>query len=139
MRTNTFRIYDLRFTSAVRINCWLLGLLLAMALMTGCGEAESPAKPITLEEIPAALSKAFASSKAETKDISGQTAAAVQAKDYAKAATLLENLRQRPNLTSLQGRTIAGAAMSVHAALVEAEAQGDKQAAEVLNLQRMTK
>jgi hypothetical protein len=139
MRTRAFGIYDLRFTSAVRINCWLLGLLLAMALMTGCSEAESPAKPITLEEIPAALSKAFANGKGEAKEISGQTAAAVEAKDHAKAATLLENLRQRPDLTAQQGRTVAGAAMSVHAALVSAEAHGDKQAAEVLNLQRMTK
>jgi len=123
----------------MRINCCLLGLFLAMALVTGCGEAERPVTPIALEQIPAELGKTFASGKAEAKDISGQTAVAVQAKDYAKAATLLENLRQRPDLTRLQGRTVAGAAMSVHAALAAAEANGDQQAAEVLKAQRMTK
>jgi hypothetical protein len=117
----------------------LFGLLLATALMTGCSEAERPVAPIALEEIPTALSKAFASGKAESKDISAQTAVAVQAKDYAKAATLLETLRQRPDLTTQQGRTVAGAAMSVHSALATAEANGDQQAAEVLKAQRMTK
>ena len=125
--------------NTARITCCLIGLVLATALVPGCSEAKSPVTPIALEEIPAALNKAFASGKAETKDISGQTAAAVQTKDYAKAATLLENLRQRPDLSAQQGRTVAGAAMSVHSALAEAESKGDQQAAEVLKAQRMTK
>jgi hypothetical protein len=125
--------------NTARIPCCLFGLLLATALVSGCSEEKSPVTPIALEEVPAALSKAFASGKAEAKETSGQTVVAVQAKDYAKAATLLEKLRQRPDLTPQQGRTVAGAAMSVHAALVEAEAKGDQQAADVLKMQRMTK
>ena len=126
-------------TISTRVNYCLSGLLLAMALVTGCSEAEGPVAPVTLEQIPAELGKAFANAKAETKDASGQTVAAVQAKDYAKAATLLENLRQRPDLNKQQGRTVAGVALSMHAALATAEANGDQQAAEVLKTQRMTK
>ncbi len=125
--------------STARTAYWLFGLLLAIALATGCREAARPVTAIPLEEIPTALTKAFASGKAETRDLTGQTAAAVQAKDYVKASTLLETLRQRPDLSNEQGRTVAGAALSVHAALVAAESSGDQQAAEVLKAQQMTK
>jgi hypothetical protein len=114
-------------------------LLLATFLAGGCGEAVKPPTPISLEQIPAELKKAFASAAAETKDLSDLAATVVQSKDFPKASMTLTALAQRPDLTKIQSRIVAGATMTVNAALLEAESKGDPQAVETLNLRRMTK
>lgn len=113
--------------------------LLTMLLAGGCGEDSRPPSAISLDQIPAELGKAFASAKAEVKELSGQAATAVQGKDFSKAAMALQALTQRSDLSKLQSRTVAGASITVTAALREAEAKGDKQAAQALEIRRMTK
>lgn len=114
-------------------------LLLATFLAGGCGDTSQPPTAISLDRIPGELGKAFASAKEETKELSGLAVSAVQSKDFSKATITLTTLARRPDLSKLQGRTVAGAAMTVNAALLEAESKGDPQAAETLNLRRMTK
>ena len=114
-------------------------LLLVTALAGGCGETVKPPTPISLEQIPAELGKAFASASAETKELSDLSVAAVQSKDFSKASMTLSALAQRPDLTKIQSRIVAGAAMTVNAALLEAESKGDPKAVETLNQRRLTK
>ena len=114
-------------------------LLLVAFLMCGCGEATQPPKAISLDKIPAELQKAFASAEANTKELSGLAITAVQSKDLSKASAALDALARRSDLGKIQGRTVAGAAMTINAALLEAESKGDPQAAETLKVRRMTK
>jgi len=114
-------------------------LLLVTFLTCGCGEATQPPKAISLDKIPAELQKAFASAEVDTKELSGLAITAVQSKDLSKAAAALDALARRPDLGKIQGRTVAGAAMTINAALLEAESKGDPRAAETLNVRRMTK
>ena len=117
----------------------ILALCVATLLAGGCGEADQPPTAISLEQIPAELGKVFASAKGETKELSGLVVSAVQSKEFPKASSVLTALAQRPDLTKIQSRTVAGAAMTINAKLLEAESKGDPQAVETLNLRRMTK
>ena len=114
-------------------------LLLVTFLMCGCGEDTQPPKAISWDKIPAELQKAFASAEGDTKELSGLAITAVQSKDVSKASAALDALARRPDLGKIQGRTVAGAAMTINAALLEAESKGDPRAAETLKVRRMTK
>ena len=117
-----------------------ISVLLLLTLLTcGCGEDTQPPKAISLDKIPAELQKAFASAAGDTKELSGQAITAVQSQDLSKASAALDALARRPDLGKIQGRTVAGATMTINAALLEAESKGDPRAAETLNLRRMTK
>jgi len=116
-----------------------LPIVLLSLLLYGCGEATQPPKAISMDRIPAELAKAFTSAQADTRELSGLAIAAVQSKDVSKAAAALDALARRPDLGKIQSRTVAGAAMTINAALLDAESKGDPRAAETLNLRRMTK
>ena len=114
-------------------------LLLVAFLAGGCGEGGGPPSAISMEQIPAELGKAFSSAKGEAKDLSSQAVTAVQGKEFSKAAMTLDALAQRSDLSKLQSRTVAGAAITINAALLEAESKGDARAAEALDFRRKTK
>lgn len=121
------------------LNAILLSFLLAVIFLTGgCSEGKPPAA-ISLEQIPVEFGKAFASAKGETKELSDMVVATVQSKELSKASMALEALLRRTDLSKVQSRTAAGAAMTVNAALVEAASKGDARAAETLNVRRNTK
>jgi len=114
-------------------------LLLVTFLAGGCGDTTQPPTAISLDQIPAELGKAFTSAKGDTKELSGLAVTAVQSKEYPKAAMALDALARRPDLSKIQSRTVTGAAMTINAALLEAESKGDPQAAKTLEVRRMTK
>lgn len=114
-------------------------LLLVTILAGGCSDTTRPPTPISLDQIPAELGKAFTSAEGDTKELSALAVAAVQSKEFSKAAMALDALARRSDLSKIQGRTTAGAAMTVNAALLEAESKGDPQAAKTLEVRRMTK
>lgn len=108
-------------------------------LTGGCGETEHPPTPISLDQIPAELGKAFSSTKGDTKELSDLAATAVQGKEFSKASMAIDALARRPDLSKLQSRTATGAAMTINAVLLQAESKGDPQAAKTLEIRRMTK
>ena len=114
-------------------------LLLVTFLAGGCGDTDQPPTAISLDKIPAEFGKVFASAKGDTKELSSLAVTAVQSKEFSKAAMALDALARRTDLSKIQSRTATGAAMSVNAALLEAESKGDPQAAQTLNLRRNTK
>ena len=129
----------MRFKLAAR-PVLLAVLVLGVCLVSGCGDSVTqPAKAISLDQIPVELGKAFGSANPDAKEFSDQAVAAVQSKDFSKASVALETLSKRPDLNKIQSRTVAGAAIAVNAALLEAESKGDQQAAETLNIRRLTK
>lgn len=118
---------------------WLWTLLLAAIVAAGCGEGNKPPTAISLDQIPVQFGKAFASAKGDSKDLSAQVVNAVQAKDFSKALVVLDALTQRSDLSKIQSRAVGGAAITVTAALREAESKGDRRAAETLEIRRRTK
>jgi len=71
-------------------------LLLALMLGLGCNKQVSLPTPMPIEQLPSALEKAFNKAKPESKDLANQVLAALQAPDYAKAYTGLQNLLGNP-------------------------------------------
>src|SRR6266496_1151374 len=92
----------------------LSSLLLVAFLAGGCGDTTQPPTAISLDQIPAELGKTFASAKEETKELSGLAVTAVQSKEYPKTAIALDALTRHPNLSNIQSRTIAGAAITIN-------------------------
>ena len=117
----------------------LLVLVLATFLASGCGDSTQPPTAISMDQIPTELGKAFASAKGDAKELSGLAVTAVQSKEFPKASMVLQALARRSELDTSQSRVVAGAAMTINAALLKAESKGDPRAAEALDLRRKTK
>ena len=114
-------------------------LLLVILIAGGCGETEQPPTAISLDQIPVELGKAFASAKGDMKELSDLVVASVQSKEFSKASMAIDALARRSDLSKVQSRIATGAAMTISAVLLEAEAKGDTQAAKTLEIRRMTK
>lgn len=118
----------------------ILSLCVLLAgLVTGCDKSSAPPEPITAEELPGALEKAFAKSKPEVKDLASQVAAAVKAQDYAKASFAMQALVQSAGMTKEQASVVARGTLCVNNLLQSAQAKGDTKAAETLRVQRINK
>lgn len=115
----------------------LFSLLLVLLATSGCDRASKPLPLLPLDQLPAALEKAFTKAEAETKDLAGSVVASVSSKDYAKAYLDLQTLLGKPNLSREQKDVTARGMITVHLALETAQANGDAGAAQTLqNLQR---
>jgi hypothetical protein len=118
----------------IRISFSLLFVLLAGL---GCDRASKPLPPLPLDQLPAALDKAFSKADAETKDLAGSAAASVRSQDYVKASASLQTLLGKAKLTREQTDVTARGMLTVREALESAQAKGDAAAAQTLqNLQR---
>lgn len=116
-----------------------LAVLLGVAFGVGCNRSSPPPAPLSVQEMPAALDKAFSKAKPEVKDLANQVVAAVQAQDYAKAFQAVQNLANQPGLTKNQGLVASRAALTVTDLLHAAETKGDKKAAQTLKNYRVDK
>ena len=117
-----------------RILCSLLFVLLAGS---SCDRASKPPAPLPLDQLPAALEKAFSKSEPDTRDLVGSIAASVRSQDYPKAYLGLQTLVGKSKLSREQGDVTARGMLTVNEALQEAEAKGDAVAAQTLqNLRR---
>lgn len=84
-------------------------LILSLALILAACSRSSGPKPLTLEEIPGALSNAFKSARLLTKQNAMGIARQVEAKQYAPATIQLQALL--PQELSDQQREVASAAL----------------------------
>ena len=117
----------------------LLSLLLLTALAIGCSRNVPPPEAIPLDQLPAAMEKAFAPAKGEAKDIADQVVAALNAKDYAKAAAGLQKLTVLTGLNKEQVNTAARGVLTVNQALQEAQSKGDQKAVQTLKTYQINK
>lgn len=115
-----------------RISLLLSTLLLAVISFAGCSRSNSPPTPLTLEELPAVMEKAFSSATPELKQLTAQITAAVQAKDYSKAFMGIQNLLNKPDLNKEQLMAASRASLTMGELVQAAQSQGDAKAAQVL-------
>jgi len=87
---------------------------------------------MAIEELPGAFQMAFSKAKADARESANEVVVAVQAKDYAKAYAVLQNLLGQSSLTPEQRSATARGLLAVNGALQSAQAQGDAAAAETL-------
>jgi hypothetical protein len=116
-----------------------LAFLFALAVTVGCNRPAPPPTPLSEQEVPAALEKAFTKARPELKDLAGQVTAAVQAKEYAKAFQSIQDLAKRPSLSKEQMSVTARASLTINSLLQTAETKGDVKAAQTLKSYRRDK
>ena len=115
----------------------LFPLLLVLLATSGCDRASKPLPVLPLDQLPAALEKAFIKAEAETKDLADSAAASVRSQDYVKATASLQALLGKPKLRREQTDVTARGMLTVREALEAAQAKGDTAAAQTLQkLQR---
>lgn len=108
----------------------------------GCSKESGPPAPLSIEQLPAAMDKAFSNAKGETKDLATQIVVAVQAQDYAKAFLTLQTLTEKPDLNKEQGSVASRAMLTLNELLKSAVSKGDAPApaaAAALRQYQMTK
>jgi hypothetical protein len=113
-------------------------LLLALGVF-GCKPKDTMPAPLPADQLPAAMQKAFASAPAPAKTAANEVVAAVEAKDYAKALTQLQQLAIMPKLSREQSSVTGRAVITVNELLQAAQAQGDQKAAQTLQNYRSLK
>ncbi len=116
-----------------------LAVLLGLAVGAGCKRSNPPPTPLAVQEIPAAVEKAFRTAKPEIKDLANTVVAGVQAQDYPRAFLTIQNLASRPGLTKEQTSVTSRATLTVNSLLQTAETKGDKKAAQTLQIYRKDK
>lgn len=116
-----------------------LAVVLGLTFGLGCNRSSPPPTPLSVQEIPAALEKAFSKAKPETRDLANQVVTSVQAQDYSKAFPALQNLAGRPGLTKDQVSVTSRATLTVNSLLQAAETKGDQKAAQTLTIYRRDK
>ena len=113
------------------------GAVLALAL-AGCGNSSSGAAQ-TPEEAKAALQQAFTKAPAEVRAIAGEVQAAIQEKNDGKAFLQLGTLSSRQDLTPEQRGVAALSMQAMAQKLNAAAANGDKEAAALMDAYRASK
>lgn len=117
----------------------VLGFSLALVGLSSCSKPAGPPPPLALDQIPAALEKAFGQASAEAKELVAQTNEALKSQDYPKASIAVQTLANVPDLTEEQRLLSARAMLAVNERLREAQSKGDEKAAEFLRLQHSAK
>jgi hypothetical protein len=106
--------------------------------LSGCGRSATGVAK-TPEEAKAAMGAAFAGASAEVKSEFNEVEAALKAQDDAKAFLQLNALSARTDLTDEQRGATAQSMLSVNKKLNEAAANGDRNAAALLESYRASK
>jgi hypothetical protein len=117
----------------------LLAFLLLLPMVQGCKKPDGPPPPISLEQLPAALEKAFAKAKPEAGEPLTTLQGALREKDFSKALMAMQAIAALPGLNKEQANVAAAGLVSINNALQEAQSQGDQNAAKTLQTYRATK
>ena len=123
----------------LRIIKFALPLFLAPLFGVGCNRSVATPVPLPVEQVPAALQKAFDKAKPEDKDLVNQLLAALQAQDFSKAFFQMQNLAARPGLNKEQQSVTSRGVLTLNTLLQSAETKGDAQATETLKTYRVNK
>ena len=116
-----------------------LFVLLILALDLGCSRNTPPPTPLTVEELPGVIEKAFSSAKPQTKELATQVITSVQAQDYSKAFWAIQTLGGSPDLNKEQANVTARATLTISSLVQSAEAKGDAKAAQTMKRYMETK
>ena len=122
------------FTQAIHF-----ALLFVLAFGVGCNRSSAPPTPLTVEELPGAIEKAFSTAKPQAKELATQVVTCVQAKDYSKAFWGIQTIAGVPDLTKDQIKVTARATLTINSLLQTAQAEGDAKATQTLQQYRINK
>jgi hypothetical protein len=118
----------------------MVALAVLLSIIGGaCNRSASPPAPLPVEQVPAALEKAFSKAKAEPKQLAGEVAVAVQGQDYPKALLRLQALVSQSGLSKEQVSVTSRAMLTINELLQQAQARGDANAAQTLKTIRENK
>jgi hypothetical protein len=119
-----------------RISEVALLLLGATLMLGGCKPQNAAPPPLSADEIPPAMQKAFAKATAETKQLVDQALAALQTKDYPRAYQEVQTISGEPGLTKEQLLITARAMLGINELLKSASASGNQDASAFINYQK---
>jgi hypothetical protein len=114
-----------------------LGLTGAL-LLAGCKPGSTAPAPLPLNQIPAAMHKAFSNSPSETKELVEKMLGAVQTTNYSAAYQTGQAINSTAGITKEQLRTTSRALLTIYSGLQEASAQGDQAASAIISYQKHT-
>lgn len=114
-------------------------LFLVLAVGLGCNRTTPPPTPLTAEELPGALEKAFSNARPQAKEQATLVVTSVKGRDFPKAFSTIQALITEPGLSKEQVNIAARAMITISGMLQEAQAQGDPKAAAAVNQYRETK
>ncbi len=106
-----------------------VALLLITLLSLGCNKESAPPAPLSAEQLPAAMEKAFSTAKGDAKELAAQIVSATQAQDYSKAFLDLQKLSAIPGLNKEQGSVVNRAMLTLNDLLKTAVSKNDEKAA----------
>ena len=107
--------------------------------VAGCNRTVSPPTPVPIQQLPAALDKAFTKAKPDAKDLAKQIGDLVRTQDYGRAFFAMQNLVAKPGLNDDQQEVATGGLLTLNTLMQEAQAKGDAKAAEALKYYRENK
>jgi hypothetical protein len=110
----------------------MLAFALALYALTACQREAPPLQPLSADQIPAEMQKAFANAKPEPKNLVTALLSALESKDYAGAYQAVQMLCNSQEISEAQRTVAARASLAVHSLLQTAQAQGDPNAAAAL-------
>jgi hypothetical protein len=116
----------------------VLGSALLAAALVGCGKG-GPPTPLSADQVPAAISKAFSSAKPDLKELADRAVSSLQAEEPGKALLVLEGICAAPDLTKEQRDVASRAVLGLNEQLQAAAAKGDARAVEFLKARQATK
>ena len=117
--------------------CAVLTGTLLIGLSTGC--TKKPDGPPTAAELEGNLRTAFKDGSAGARQMADAAVTALEKQDRAQAFTLLNGLSAAPDLTSEQREAAARAAGAMRERLAKEAAQGDQEAAALMQAYRSGK
>jgi hypothetical protein len=121
------------------LNALCFAASLAVFGLAGCGKNPGPPPPLSVEQIPAELQKAFNNTGSETKEVVGRVISTLQSKDYPTAYEEIQTLCALPDETQEQRLLAARALLTLTGLLQTAQSQGDERAAAALKLRQTSR
>lgn len=113
----------------------LLALLL-VSFMPACKRDAGPPAPLAVEKIGLEFKKGFADATPPTRAASAEVVSALEAKNYVAAFGAAQALCARTDMTEAQQILASRGLLTVNKLLQEAQASGDQNAAEAIQLYR---
>jgi hypothetical protein len=125
--------------NCVRARICVASLGLTFLLAGGCSQQPAPPKPISVDQAPTSLAEAFKTANPQAKELANDATSAMTSKDFPKALFALQSLSGRSDLTPDQRDLAARSLLAVNQALQEQAGNGDQQAQQALQMQRIIK
>src|SRR3989442_12100193 len=97
-----------------------VAVVLVLMFAVACERSSAPPAPLPIEQLPAALQKAFLKAKPEAKELVSQVLSALQGQDYSKAYLDLQTLAAKPGLNREQQSVASRAVVTANGLLQEA-------------------